>query len=96
MKVRIRKANYVHEWMMKEYGSWEDHNHDVNHPCYILQQTGKTLDLTPQQIKDLIVSGEYQSTSWNDDEIEGGKITKKAIAGFVQKLSALIKSNNIQ
>lgn len=96
MKVKIPNTRYIHEWSRKEYGSWEDNNRDVNHPCYLLQQTGKILDLTMQQINDLIVSGKYQSTGWNDDEIEGGKRTKESIARFVNGLSELIKSNNIQ
>lgn len=89
IKIIIPKASFIHHWMMKEYGSWEDNNQDVNHPCAILQKRG-IIELTKEQIKGLIVSGKYQATSWEDDEIEGGARTKKAILSYTNKLSNLI------
>lgn len=91
IKIRTNKSHAIHVWMMKEYGSWEDNNKDQGHPCALLQQFGKTLTLTEDQAKDLIESGKYQATSWNDDEIDGGERTKKVIAFWVKKLQTAIR-----
>lgn len=86
--IKTTRSHAVHEWMMKEYGSWEDHNKDVNHACASLQRFGGNVKLTREQAEELIKSGEYQSTGWNDDEISGGARTKQVIARYVR----LIKS----
>lgn len=89
LKIKIPKAAWVEEWMMKEYGAWEDEKHDPAHPCAILQQRGKTVDLSQDQINKLIESGRYHSTAWDDDNIEGGQRTKTAIANYTHRLKSL-------
>lgn len=84
IKIRTKTGKAIHAWMMKEYGSWEDHNFDKNHPCALLQEFGKTLTLTKQQAEALVISGEYQATAWNDDEIDGGAVTKQTINRWVE------------
>lgn len=90
--IRFTQSAAIHTWMMKEYGSWEDHNKDSNHPCALLQQTKKLLTLTEQQAKDLVESGKSQATSWNDDEIEGGRRTKEVIMNYVNKIQSQLKT----
>src|SRR5687767_13635331 len=98
--IRTRKSAAIEEWIMKEYGSWEDGDKNPNHPCAVLQKFGSNLLITPEQATDLISSGEYQSTSWNDDEIDGGANTKKMIAKYVAKikdaLDAHMKTRDIR
>lgn len=63
MKIRIPKAAWVSEWSEKEFGSWDDSGNDPNHPCAILRQQGKTVDITKGQAEKLINSGRYHSTA---------------------------------
>ena len=86
--IQTNRSNAVDEWEMKEYGSWEDHDKDMNHPCALLQKFGGKLTLTEDQANKLIVSGIFQSTGWDDDDIDGGARTKRVIANWVKKIKA--------
>lgn len=88
--ISTRKSEAIHHWMMKEYGSWEDHGKDQSHPCALLQRFGGKLELTIEQAKELIESGVYTVSSYRDDEIEGGEQTKSIISRYVTKLKAAI------
>lgn len=81
-----RNSTAIHAWMSKEYGSWEDHDKDINHACATLQRWGGTVTLTEKQAIELIQSGQYQSTGWDDDDILGGKMTKERIASIVKQI----------
>src|SRR5688572_6314655 len=78
--IKIKKGSYsqTEEWIMKEYGSWEDHNNAADHVCGILQRENATkspyLFLTEAEAKELLVSAEYQySAGWDgwDNPMEG-------------------------
>lgn len=88
IKIKIPNANWAWAWYSKEEGSWEDSCFDNSHPASKLYHRGNTIALTKEEIKKLIKSGEYHSTAWSDDEINGGSRTKKAIANFCKKLNA--------
>lgn len=92
--INTNKSHAVHEWIMKEWGSYEDHDKSETHVVAILEQFGKRLRLTEQQAKTLIESGEYQSTSWQPDEISGGQRTMNVIARYVRKLKTLLNNNS--
>lgn len=85
------KSNAVNEWMRKEEGSFEDHGRSSNHVYALLQRFGGKVSFTEEEAKTIITSGKYQSTGWNEDEIEGGLKTMKTIASYVQKLEEELK-----
>lgn len=85
--IRIRKANYIDEWAIKEEGSFEDSKRDPLHVYPLLTPGIKRLG--DRAISSLIISGEYHCDAWKDDEIDGGAVTKRAIKNFVEKLKKL-------
>lgn len=90
MKLNTRKSNAVEEWMAKEYGSWEDHKYADNHPYAILKRFGGKIELTKDEVLTLIKSGQYHSTAWDAEDIDGGQRTINGIAAYVTKLNALL------
>lgn len=82
----------IAEWMRKEHGSFEDHEGHEDHAYATLKRFGGKIELTQIQARNLIESGEYQSTSWQTDEIEGGKVTMQTIARWTAKVKALLPS----
>jgi len=89
IKIRVKRTDAIDEWQSKEYGSWEDHDKCELHACAILKRWKKYyqwITLTEAEAKELLQSGNYQSTSWLDDEIEGGRKTKLEIAVVCQKI----------
>lgn len=91
IKIKIPKTKAIDEWMCKEWGSYEDSKKDPNHPCAFLKLAGQTVEINNDQLNRLILSGYYQSTAWNEDEIVGGERTMRAISNFVNKLKQLSK-----
>lgn len=88
-----KKQSYsLYQWGSKEYGSFEDSGKSESHVYALLQRLNGTASFNRQELETLIQSGEYQSTAWNDDEIEGGKITKRCIANWVTKFKTLLNS----
>lgn len=91
--VAPKKQSYsLYEWGSKEYGAFEDNEKDPAHVYALLQRLKGTVYFTRGELETLIESGEYQSTSWNDDEIEGGVVTKRCIANWVTKFKTLLNS----
>lgn len=77
--------------MSKEEGSWEDHGKSDDHVFALLRWCHGKVTFTEEQARTIIESGRYQSTSWEDDEIEGGATTKRTIKNICDKLSNLLK-----
>lgn len=89
--INTRKSEALSEWMMKEAGSWEDHNGSHDHVCAILNRFGGKLTLTEIEAKTVLKSGDYQQ-HWNDDEIVGGAKTKATIARYCDKIRKALNS----
>lgn len=94
MKTITLTINYskaIHAWMSKEEGSWEDHNKAESHVFSILSRCKGRVKLTEEEARTVITSGRYQSTAWEEDEIEGGARTMQTIKTICDKLSNLLK-----
>jgi len=80
---------YLQEWMNKEEGSWLDFKRAPDHVYSILSR---------HQIKGskeagiVLHSGAYHLT-WENDEIVGGKATKKYIKTQITKIKSIFKIN---
>lgn len=84
-KIITRKGKAIDEWIYKEWGSYEDHKHSPAHVVPLLERFGGNTHYTNDELKTLIISGEYQSTAWQPDEIDGGQVTIDTIARYVKK-----------
>lgn len=72
--------NVKEEWMMKEYGSWEDHKKpESGHPYTILTDSpkGKIVCKTKEDAEIIYKSAIYQ-TSWDSDDPEVQRLEKSA------------------
>lgn len=87
IRIKTNKSGAVEEWIMKEWGSFEDAGHDPGHVVAILQRFGKTITLTIAEADTVIQSARYNAEAWNDDEIDGGARTKQTIARWANKIS---------
>jgi len=92
--LKIEKGSYsnTEEWIMKEYGSWEDHNNSQDHVCAILQRENATkspyLFITEVEAKELLVSAEYQySAGWDRWNNPMGKQWYEAcMKGYINRI----------
>ena len=98
--LKIKKGSYsqTEEWIMKEYGSWEDHNKSDDHVCGILQRENATkspyLFLTEDEAKELLVSAEYQySAGWDgwDNPLEGVWF-EKSMKGYAYRIKKALNN----
>lgn len=90
--ISTNKSKAIDEWQRKEYGSFEDHNYSKDHVHAILDRFGKgNVTLTEDEAKTVIVSGRYQSTSWQEDEIEGGYRTMRVIKRYCDQIADKLK-----
>ena len=89
--IATRKSPAVDEWMRKEHGSWEDHDMSPDHAYPLLKMFGGKLTLTESQANTLIKSGDFHSTGWDEDDIEGGIVTMRVISKYVYKLKDALR-----
>lgn len=71
IKIKVLAHEGTDEWMMKEYGSWEDHDKSPNHVCAILnrEMNKKYMVLTRQEAETLLKSVSYHcSAMWDGNE----------------------------
>lgn len=92
--ITTRQSAALDEWQEKERGSYEDHRMSDEHVYAILRRFGKgKVTLTHEEAMIVLKSGEYHATAWEDDEIEGGAITKRTIANLCKKIEVELAKN---
>jgi hypothetical protein len=91
--INSSKSKAIYYWASKEEGSFEDHNASPDHVFAILKRFGKgKVTLTEDEAKTVLKSGDYQSTAWLEDEIEGGLKTMDTIKRHCDKIRASLIS----
>ncbi|MGR3177031.1 MAG: hypothetical protein ACUZ8E_03115 [Candidatus Anammoxibacter sp.] len=91
IKIKMGAFEGTNEWMMKEYGSWEDHDCTEDHVCFILDREigkGKNyMELTVKEAETLLKSVSYHCVAgWDsDDRVRYWKITWEAYKNKLEK-----------
>lgn len=91
--IKVKTGAYLgtHEWMMKEYGSWEDHNESSDHVCAILQKEMDKpfMELTQSEANTLLSSITYQlNAGWDDFESHQEELAIKSCwRGYLNRLT---------
>jgi hypothetical protein len=98
LKIKKGSYSYTEEWIMKEYGSWEDHNNDKDHVCAIVQRENATKSsyffITKEEAKTLLKSAEYQySAGWDgwDNPMEK-QWFEKCMNGYADRIKKALNT----
>ncbi len=95
VKIKAGAYNGTHEWMMKEYGSWEDHNCTEDHVCAILhrEMDKPNIELTIEEAEKLLKSINYHcSVGWDIwDSPQQELAIKSTWRGYKSRLEKAIK-----
>lgn len=101
--IKIKKGSYsnTEEWIMKEYGSWEDHNNAKDHVCAIVQRENSTesnyMLLTETEAQTLLKSAEYQySAGWDGwDNPLDGKRYESCMKGYINRIKKALNTHPV-
>jgi hypothetical protein len=98
LKIKKGSYNMTEEWIMKEYGSWEDHDMDFSHVAGILTRENATkspfMFITESEAETILKSANYHCRAgWDDWDTPLDKARfEKCVKGYADRINKALSN----